>query len=176
MEKLRNQTENEPIHGLTPAIWVRKDHRREGGHQSLITMDHQSRTKPLRRLPSRSCSAREGPVLWKLVPWRRCCQCWKMPRPPKQREKEKWLRNTLASPLSPSVFTWRQNLSKLLPSLENVIFRKKKYGVELRASKPWMGWQLCLSSERAGATGCSKASPPGSSAGRQPSASRWAFT
>ena len=141
--KLRNQTENEPIHGLTQQeaapLWVRKDHRRQGCHQSLITVADQSRAKPLRGLPSRSCSAREGPVLWKLVPWRRCCQCWKMPRPPKQREKEKWLRNTLASPLSPSVFAWRQNLSKLLPSLGNVIFRKKNMEWSWEQASPEWG-------------------------------------
>lgn len=91
MEKLRNQTKNEPIHGLAPA----------GGSSSLGQEGQQDGGMPSEP-PHCGCpdgnKTMEGAAQHKLeswgerpvlVSWRRCCYCWKMPRPPKQREREK---------------------------------------------------------------------------------------
>lgn len=114
-------------------MWVSKDHRREGCHQSLITMADQSRTKAFEGLPSRSGSAREGPVLWRLSALEAMLPLRENAQAPK-REKEKWLRKYLGLSLELQ-YSPEDKTVKTAAQSGKCDFQEK-YGVELRASKP----------------------------------------
>lgn len=148
MKKLRNQTGNETIYRLVPA-----------GGSSSLGQGHNRKGNSIRASSPWSrrweedhgggCPARAGimegraytveaSTVEEKQPWPEKCPCNL-----KRKEKDRLLRNTLASSLCPLVVSFRWTLSELLGSLGNVVCRNEAWS-KAESKQAWNGATAAL--------------------------------